>query len=163
MGRQIKPKQIDFAYIAGFLDGDGSIIFQVKKRSDRPKRKRLMFTICLYQDARHEKPLFWMKRILGIGYITRRNDGMSELRINGYEQVNKILKNLYPYLKFKRKQVQYLFRILDILNKKKINQLTKKDKIKIAKSLIAARKQTYQSGKKKPEKLKKDLQAIMSL
>lgn len=163
MGRQTKPKQIDFAYIAGFLDGDGSIMFQVKKQNDRLKKKRLMFTICLYQDTRHEKPLFWMKRILGIGYISRRNDGITELRINGYERVEKILKSLYPYLKFKRKQVQYLFPVFHILNKKKINQLTKKDKIKIAKSLIAVRKQTYQSGKKKSEKLKKDLQAIMSL
>ena len=163
MGRQIKPKDVNLAYIAGFLDGDGSIMFQVKRRKDTPKGRRLMFTICLYQDTRHEKPLFWMKKIFGIGYISRRNDGITELRINGYEQVQKILQSLYPYLRFKKDQVRYLFHALDILNKKKIDRLTKKEKTQIVNTLVAARKQTYQSGKKKLEKLKRDLQVIMNL
>ena len=161
MGRQIKSQYINFAYIAGFLDGDGSIMFQVKKRRDTSRGIRLMFTICLYQDTRHEKPLFWMKKIFGIGYISRRNDGITELRINGYERVQKILQNLYPYLRFKKDQTRYLFRALDILNKKKINQLTKKEKTQIANALIAARKQTYQSGKKNSKKLRADLKEIM--
>ena len=163
MGRQTKPQHVDLAYIAGFLDGDGSIMFQVKRRKDTPRGRRLMFTICLYQDTRHEKPLFWIRKIFGIGYISRRKDGITELRINGYKQVQKILQSLYPYLKFKKNQVRHLFRTLNILNRKKIGQLTKKEKTQIVNSLIAARKQTYQSGKKKPEKLRADLQTIMAL
>ena len=60
MGRQIS--QTDLAYITGFLDGDGSIIVQIKKAADRTIGWRLMFTICFYQDTRHEKPLFWIKK-----------------------------------------------------------------------------------------------------
>jgi len=104
-----------------------------------------------------------MKKIFGIGYISRRNDGITELRINGYEQVQKILQSLYPYLRFKKDQVRYLFHALDILNKKKIDRLTKKEKTQIVNTLVAARKQTYQSRKKKLEKLKRDLQVIMNL
>jgi hypothetical protein len=164
VGRQIKKlKNIDLAYIAGFLDGDGSIMFQLKRRKDTPKRRRLMFTICFYQDTRHEKPLFWIRKIFGIGYISRRNDGMTELRINGYEQVEKILRNLWPYLKFKKEQVKYILCVLDILSKKKINQLTKKERVKIVNAFVAARKQTYQSGQKKIEKLREDLRIIMKL
>ncbi|OIO46409.1 MAG: hypothetical protein AUJ31_01870 [Parcubacteria group bacterium CG1_02_39_15] len=163
MGRQIKLKQIDFAYIAGFLDGDGSIMFQIKKRKDTLRGKRLMFTICFYQDTRHEKPLFWIKNRLGIGYISRRNDGITELRVNGHKQVQKILQSLYPYLRFKKEQVRYLFRAINILNKRKIDKLTKKEKKEIVDALIAARKQTYQSGKKNPKKLKADLKVIMAL
>ncbi|PIP22161.1 MAG: hypothetical protein COX38_02155 [Candidatus Nealsonbacteria bacterium CG23_combo_of_CG06-09_8_20_14_all_39_25] len=163
MGRQIKLKQIDFAYIAGFLDGDGSIMFQIKKRKDTLRGKRLMFTICFYQDTRHEKPLFWIKNRLGIGYISRRNDGITELRVNGHKQVQKILQSLYPYLRFKKEQVRYLFRAINILNKRKIDKLTKKEKKEIVNALIAARKQTYQSGKKNPKKLKADLKVIMAL
>lgn len=163
MGRQIKSKEIDLAYIAGFLDGDGSIMFQIKKRNDYLGRKRLMFTICFYQDTRHEKPLFWIKKNLGIGYISRRNDGMTELRINGYKQVQKILQSLYPYLRFKKDQVEYLFQALKILEKRRVDQLTSKDKKVIMNTLIAARKETYQSGKKKAEKLKRDLKVIMNL
>jgi len=163
VGRQIKLKQIDFAYIAGFLDGDGSIMFQIKKRKDTLRGKRLMFTICFYQDTRHEKPLFWIKNRLGIGYISRRNDGITELRVNGHKQVQKILQSLYPYLRFKKEQVRYLFRAINILNKRKIDKLTKKEKKEIVNALIAARKQTYQSGKKNPKKLKADLKVIMAL
>jgi len=163
VGRQIKPKNINLAYIAGFLDGDGSIIFQVKRTKDRSKKKRLMFTICFYQDTRHEKPLFWIRRMLGIGYISRRNDGMTELRINGYKQVEKILKSLYPYLQFKKKQTKCLLPALELLNQKRLDQLTKRNKMQIINALITSRKETYQSGKKKPEKLKSDLKAIMAL
>lgn len=162
MGRQLKCKT-DIAYIAGFLDGDGSIMFQVKNRTDTSRGKRLMFTICFYQDTRHEKPLFWIRKVLNIGYISRRNDGITELRINGYEQSQKILHLLYPYLKFKKKQVGYLFRALDILKEKKMVELTKREKGQIVNILISARKQSYQSGKKTLEKLKKDLEVIMSL
>ena len=163
MGRQTKVKSTDLAYIAGFLDGDGSIMIQLKRRSDTPRGKRLMFTICLYQDTRHEKPLFWMKQILGIGYISRRNDGITELRINGYEKVYRILKELYPHLRFKKKQAEYIFRALELLNSKKINQLTIREKQKIANSLVAARKETYQSGQKRVEKLQVDLKEILKL
>ena len=84
MGSQSK---VNSAYIAGFLDGDGSLMLQIKRRKDdKISKRRFMATICFYQDSRHEKPLFWIRKMLGIGYISRRNDGISELRINGYKQ-----------------------------------------------------------------------------
>ena len=54
MGSQSK---IALAYIAGFLDGDGSVMLQIKKRKDGRLKRRFMCTICFYQDSRHEKPL----------------------------------------------------------------------------------------------------------
>jgi hypothetical protein len=33
-----------------------------------------MFTICLYQDTRHKKPLQWMRDTFGIGYLHDRNE-----------------------------------------------------------------------------------------
>ena len=71
-------------------------MLQIKRRKDGAKKWRFMTTICLYQDTRHEEPLFWMKEVLGIGFVSRRNDRMSELRINGYKQVNEILEKLLP-------------------------------------------------------------------
>ncbi|MFH1648611.1 MAG: LAGLIDADG family homing endonuclease [Patescibacteria group bacterium] len=164
MGRQIQEsKNVDLSYIAGFLDGDGSVMFQLKKRKDIPGKRRIMFTICFYQDTRHEKPLLWIKKVIGIGYISRRNDGITELRINGYEKVETILKSLLPYLKFKKKQVDYILSALNILRKKKINQLSRSEKRQIANAFIKARKQSYQSGKKTEEKMKEDVCSIMNL
>ncbi len=153
---------MDLAYIAGFLDGDGSIMFQLKNRKDIPGKKRMMFTICFYQDTRHEKPIFWIRKVLGIGYISKRNDRITELRINGYEKVEKILKYLLPYLKFKKKQADYILCILDIIKGKRVNQLSEKEKKKIADIFVKIRKLSYQSGKKKEEKIKEDVRSIMN-
>ena len=100
--------KINLAYIAGFLDGDGSLMLQIKRRKDGKKKWRFMCTICFYQDSRHEKSLYWIKKILGIGYLSKRNDGMTELRINGFKQVRDILKDLIPFIKFKKDQASAL-------------------------------------------------------
>jgi hypothetical protein len=50
----------NLAYIAGFLDGDSSLMLQLKKRNDTKTGWRFMCTICLYQDIRHKAPLIWM-------------------------------------------------------------------------------------------------------
>ena len=100
MGSQSK---INLAYIAGFLDGDGSLMLQIKKRKDGRLKRRFMCTVCFYQDSRHEKSLYWIKKVLGIGYISKRNDGMTELRINGFKQVKNILQKLRPFIKFKKR------------------------------------------------------------
>ena len=108
----------DFAYIAGFLDGDGSLMLQIKKRRDGNKKWRFMATICFYQDSRHELPLAWIRDVLGIGYLSKRNDGMSELRINGFAQVRDILKKLMPFIRFKKEQAKALYYAVGILTKK---------------------------------------------
>ena len=162
MGRQIS--QTDLAYIAGFLDGDGSIIVQIKKTTDRKIGWRLMFTICFYQDTRHEKPLLWIKKKLKIGYISKRNDGMTELRINGYKQVHDILEKIYPYAKFKKKQIESILKILKIIEKQKyLSKLGKKERIKIANAIKKVREENYQSGKKRMKKLESDLEKLINL
>jgi len=164
VGRQTKIQKTDLAYIAGFLDGDGSIIVQIKNRKDTSRGWRLMFTICFYQDTRHEKPLLWIQKKLGIGYISRRNDGITELRINGYEKTGKILKQLYPYVKFKKKQTDCVLKILKLLKcKKSLFELTKKERIKIANAILQIRQENYQSGSKRMDKLKLDLKKIIEI
>jgi hypothetical protein len=60
--------KINLAYISGFLDGDGSLMLQFKKRKDGISKIRFMSTICFYQDTRHEKNLYWIRDILGKGF-----------------------------------------------------------------------------------------------
>ncbi|OGC50744.1 hypothetical protein A2716_01765 [candidate division WWE3 bacterium RIFCSPHIGHO2_01_FULL_40_23] len=121
MGSQSKA---NLAYIAGFLDGDGSLILQLKKRSDTKAGLRFMCTICFYQDSRHFKPLLWIRNELKIGYLSHRNDGMSELRINGYKRVREILLALKPFIRFKRGQAEALFTASDLLGRKSYNRLS---------------------------------------
>jgi hypothetical protein len=118
---------------------------QVKRRADAPKGWRIMVTICLYQDSRHKAPLVWMRDTLGIGYISNRNDHITELRINGYRQVKRVLTMLQPYIKFKKKQVVFALRILAYLERTHFVLLTKKERLAIADDIIALRNENYQS------------------
>ncbi len=145
MGSQLKT---DLAYIAGFLDGDGSLMLQIKKRSDTKRGIRFMATICLYQDTRHEKPLLWFRSVFGIGYISRRKDGMTELRINGYKQVREILTKLQPYIRFKEKQTKLLIRACDILLSKQLRSLSDCEIKNVADCALEIRDENYASRKK---------------
>jgi hypothetical protein len=137
------------AYIAGFLDGDGSLMLQLKKRKDGNKsRNRFMATICFYQDSRHEKPLYWIQRKLDIGYISKRSDGITELRINGYRQVERIIKEFLPFIKFKKKQAILLRESTHLLQKQKLS-----DRIirKVVRNIITIQNENYQTRRKKTE------------
>jgi len=65
------------------------------------------------------------RKILGKGYLSQRNDGMSELRINGYASVRDIIKLLKPYLRFKKIQADALFKAMNILSKIKYKMLSR--------------------------------------
>lgn len=119
---------VNHAYIAGFLDGDGSIMLQIKKRHDTKRGIRFMATICFYQDSRHEKPLHWIRKMLGIGYIHHRNDGMTEVRINGFKQVQDVLEKMLPHLKFKREQATSVHRACQLLAYKRSADLNVSEK-----------------------------------
>ncbi len=152
------------AYIAGFLDGDGSLMLQIKKRNDGKDVDkiylRFMSTICLYQDTRHEKDLYWIQEVLGIGYISKRKDGMTELRINGYKQVRDILKNLSPYIRFKKLQTSALLEACEILSSTTFKKLNKKQLSKLVDLILVIQNENYTTKKKKN---KNDLLKILGL
>lgn len=148
MGKQT-TKPTDWAYIAGFLDGDGSIMVQIKNRWNTKTGWRLMFTICFYQDTRHKKPLKWIKDKIGIGYLSDRSDKITELRINGYRQVENILRKLKPFVKFKNKQVAIVLKILSLISTKRFTQVDKRKRLKIADLICGLRNENYFSGKRK--------------
>lgn len=141
---------IHLAYIAGFLDGDGSLMLQLKKRKDGNRKWRLMATICFYQDTRHEKPLVWIRKTLKIGYLSQRRDGISELRINGFEKVGSILKELMPFIKFKSKQAKALYHACKLLVRNK--KLSNKDISKLIDIMLLIQQENYVTRKKKTRK-----------
>lgn len=144
-----RSRKENLAYVAGFLDGDGSLMLQVKKRKDGKMGWRFMSTISFYQDTRHKKPLIWIRKQLEIGYLSDRNDGISELRINGFAQTKRILEQLIPYIRFKKVQAKMVLKATDILSRKKSNLLSEKDVRIIAQAISLIRSENYQSGKKR--------------
>lgn len=137
------------AYIAGFLDGDGSIMLQLKKRQDSVYGLRFMATICFYQDTRHEKSLLWIRDKIGVGYISRRNDSMTELRINGFSTVKSLLLELKPYVQFKEIQVKSLIEACSVLEQKRTNKLSKKQLLKLVDLILVIQSENYATRSKR--------------
>jgi len=108
-----------------------------------------MATICLYQDSRHEAPLLWMQNELGCGYVSKRNDGMTELRIQGYSQVRETLETLLPYLRFKKIQARALLQACKMLEKNTIRTLTPKSMRTIVDLILLIQSENYMSKGRK--------------
>ena len=119
-----------------------------------------MLTICFYQDSKHDKPLYWIRKILKIGYISKRKDGITELRINGFRQVREILKNLIPFIKFKRKQAKAMYVSANLLGRVKKSDLSDKNLHDLANYILIIQNNNYATKKKKT---KKDLLKILGL
>lgn len=139
------------AYIAGFLDGDGSLMLQLKSRSDSTRGVRFMATICFYQDTEHAQPLLWMQEILKCGYISERSDGMTELRINGFAQVRHVLTLLQPYIRFKTVQTLALIRACELLEQKFLRDMSPTELRKLVDLMFEIKAQNYKSKSALPK------------
>jgi hypothetical protein len=160
VGSRLSIDLAELAYIAGFLDGDGSIMLQLKKRADSIRGVRFMATICLYQDSRHDTPLSWIRTRLKCGYVSKRNDGMTELRINGFSQVRETLGALQPYLRFKKKQAKLLIQACKMLERETLRTMKPKNIRKVVDLLLLIQNENYLSKKRKT---KEELHQILSL
>jgi len=149
VGSRSQTQEADLAYIAGFLDGDGSVMMQVKKRSDTVRGYRLMATICFYQDARHDAPLEWIQRTLGSGYLSRRKDGITELRIQGFRAVGAALAKLEPYVRFKQRQIVIMRRMIAVIGNRDVFTLVKRDRRKIVQDIRRLRQENYHSSQRR--------------
>jgi hypothetical protein len=110
-------------YVAGFLDGDGSINAQIVQRKDYILKFQIRFTITFFQKTSRHWFMIWLDKRLKIGTIRKRNDGISEYTITGAQNVKKILLWLLPALQIKKPQAKL---ILSIIEKQFKNQ-TKED------------------------------------
>ncbi len=110
------------AYIAGFLDGDGSIFFQIVSRPDYKLKFQIRSSIAFYQDTRQVKILEWLKEIFGVGYIRHRKTGISDYVIVESKEVKQLLTSIQPYVRLKKEHVELGLEIIDKLENKKSNE-----------------------------------------
>ena len=113
MGRPYaKPMLTDLekAYIAGFLDGDGCVMFQLVRRKDYIYGYQIRASIVFYQKTNNRVILDWLKSKLSRGYIRQRNDDMTEYTIVGKDYVVETLHMLFPFYDLKRNMRALLFR-----------------------------------------------------
>jgi len=132
------------AYIAGFLDGDGSVFFQIVPRPDYKQKFQIRTSIGFYQDTTNVKILEWLKEQIGSGYIRHRKTGISDYTIVESKEVKRILTLLQPYVRLKKKQVELGLEILDKLDSKKSD----KDFLEICKLVDKFKELNYSKKRK---------------
>ena len=102
------------AYIAGFLDGDGSIIIQIVSQPKNLYGFQLRLSISFYQKkTRHWHILWLQKKLTKRGRVRIRNDSISEYTITGFSPVKEVLKKLLPYLRIKRNLAKLALSIIE--------------------------------------------------
>jgi len=111
---RLSMNEIEKAYIAGFLDGDGCIMAQLIARADYKLRYQIRVSIVFYQKTCHQDFLLQLQERLEIGYIRKRPDGMSEYTIVGLKEVAFVLKLLVPFLRLKK---NLALKVLEIVEK----------------------------------------------
>lgn len=100
-------------YIAGFLDGDGSLLAQIVRGRDYRFGFTVRVSIVFYQKSASHWFLLWLRSQFMCGYVRLRPDGMSEYTIVGKQSVGEILRSLQPHLRLKRELSQLILQIIE--------------------------------------------------
>ena len=104
---------IEKAYLAGFLDGDGSIYIRLKPNSTYRYGFQVAPYIVFFQSQKSEENFKKICSLVNLGYLRRRNDGILEYIIGKQEAILKFLEMIKPYVILKEKQVVLMIEIID--------------------------------------------------
>ena len=102
------------AYLAGFLDGDGSIYVRLKPNSDYRYGFQIAPYIILFQSKKGLLNFEKICSLIGLGYIRDRKDGIVEYTIGREDAIRSFLKIVTPYLILKKEQAALMLQILDM-------------------------------------------------
>lgn len=107
------------SYIAGFLDGDGSILAQIVRRKDYRLKFQIRVSVTFYQKTDKHWFMLWLKKKLRYGSIRKKPNGMSDYVIVGNAQVAEVLLLLCNRLHLKKPLAKHVLKIVSALNELK--------------------------------------------
>jgi hypothetical protein len=106
------------SYVAGFLDGDGSIHFQLVKQKEYRFGFYIRASVSFSQSTSARRGLEQIQIIVGGGgYVRDRKTGMSDLVITSRPAILRILQAIQPYVIFKKVHVGRALEILPRLDR----------------------------------------------
>ncbi len=111
--------ETDAAYIAGFLDGEGSICLQSNHTNDLNRSTSYHLRVTITNTF--PGIIDWLAFTVGYGNVHARkiypgaNKQGWDWSINGRRAIN-LLKQLYPFLKVKRLQAEVAFKFAETLS-----------------------------------------------
>ena len=133
------------AYLAGFLDGDGSIYVRLKPNPSYRYGFQVAPYIVLFQSQKEQKKFEKLCSLINLGYMRVRKDGILEYTIGKVDSLRKFLQIVKPFLILKKEQAYLMLKILD---KREIVK-NKQDFIKLANLIDRFRNLNYSKKRKK--------------
>ena len=103
------------AYLAGFLDGDGSIYVHLKPNPSYRFGFQIAPYIVFFQSQKEKEKFQKICDLVQLGHIRERKDGILEYIVNKQEAIRKFIDWVQPYVILKKQQVALM---TEILNKK---------------------------------------------
>ncbi len=101
------------SYVAGFLDGDGSIHFQLVKQKEYRFGFYIRASVSFSQSTSAREGLEMIQALVGGGgYLRDRGTGMSDLVITSRPILLPLLQAIEPYVIFKKEHVHRALAIL---------------------------------------------------
>ncbi|MBI4995019.1 hypothetical protein HZC21_05270 [Candidatus Peregrinibacteria bacterium] len=107
MGKNLS--EVQWAYIAGFLDGDGAVMATIESHQEKRFGFRVRITIKVTQY--HQKDVEWLACSTGIGYI-RSNKKTYEWIVRDQKAAAWLITKLRPYIRCKRRQMEIAEQIM---------------------------------------------------
>jgi hypothetical protein len=108
----------DASYVAGFLDGDGSIHFQLVRQKEYRFGYYIRASVSFSQGTSARWGLDIIQGLIGGGgYMRDRGTGMSDLVITSRPLLLNLLSAVEPYVIFKREHVRRALLLLPRLEK----------------------------------------------
>src|SRR3989344_888008 len=96
------------AYLAGFLDGDGSIYVRLKPNPTYRYGFQVAPYVVFFQSKKSKKLFDKLCSLVGSGYIRERNDGVVEYIIGKKEAIREFLTAVQPYVILKQDQTKLM-------------------------------------------------------
>jgi len=123
--RTLKPEEA--SYIAGFIDGEGWIGLMLKKE---PVRKRKRMQPIIHVSNTNKSCLLWLRDTIGYGSTVNHNLRRAKSKhkrayryvMLNKKQILKLLGQLLPYLRLKRKQAKLVMRFCQRKNRSTLTE-----------------------------------------
>ena len=111
----------DASYLAGFLDGDGSIHFQLVRQKEYRFGYYIRASLSFSQHTSARHGLEQLQVLAGGGYLRDRGTGMSDLVVTSRPLLMDLLRAVEPYVIFKREHVRRALWLLPQLEPRRLN------------------------------------------
>jgi len=114
VGKIASLNSIELSYIAGFLDGDGSVMALVEKHEEKRYGIRIRIVAEFTQHDDQRRVLNYLQNKIGGGSIHRSLRNVWKYSIKDQQLVRELLDAFSPYTVLKKSQMRLALRILSL-------------------------------------------------